>query len=249
MRKSAMMVGLKCQNCGQVAPAGDEFCSRCGRQLAVYPQPARQPAAGMASLAEASKSASNFQREVAVMFVGLVTSAFANQPPDDEDVYNLRNDALQILLRIVEKYGGIVDKFIGDGFVALFGIKLTHKNETEQAIRAALEMRAANLAWRETCQPRNDFTFQLQIGIHAGLAVTSKIGSQLWTDYRVSSQVVNLASLLEMTAKPDTTLVSAEIFQRTQTQFEFKVLAPQLIEWQPRAIQVYQLLNLKEVTN
>ena len=123
----------RCPACNTQAPGEAHFCMNCGAALDETPAPAPAP----------PSPPPEERRQVTVLFADLSGyTAFAERM-DPEAVKSLVDRALLRLGREVERYGGTVDKYIGDNVMALFGAPVAHEDDAERAVRAGLGMQAA----------------------------------------------------------------------------------------------------------
>src|SRR6266542_6236040 len=131
----------RCPACGTVAPTEAKFCMACGTVLegaapvAAAPEPERAPVAVEAPPEE--------RRRVTVLFADLSGYTAVAERMDPEAVKSLVDRSLRRLGQEVERYGGIVDKYIGDNVMALFGAPIAHEDDAERAVRAGLGMQDA----------------------------------------------------------------------------------------------------------
>jgi adenylate cyclase len=143
-------------------------------------------------LAEGAGKESDIRR-VAVMFVDFRSfTAGARQRPPQEVVERL-DGAFAILVDILDRHGGIVNKFLGDGFLALFGAPIETPDAAQHAVAAAREMLAAN----DRVNKETSWPLRIGIGIHFGEVVAGNIGSPRRKEYTVIGDTVNFASRLE----------------------------------------------------
>ncbi|NVO56759.1 tetratricopeptide repeat protein [Rhodobacteraceae bacterium B1Z28] len=143
------------------------------------------------------------RRQVTVMFADLTGFTKLSSELDAEDMHALLNDFFSKVDSIVEKYGGRIDKHIGDAVMAVFGAPISHTNDTERAARAGLDIHEA----LQTLTP----PLSCHIGIASGQVIASTTGSQAHTEYTVTGDGVNLASRLTDISTPGETLVSHDI--------------------------------------
>jgi adenylate cyclase len=101
--------------------------------------------------------------------------------------------AFTVLVEIIDRNGGIVNKFLGDGFLALFGAPLDDPDAARRAVTAAREMLAAI----EQHNVRSDWPLRIGIGLHLGHVVAGNVGSPRRKEYTVIGDTVNLASRIE----------------------------------------------------
>ncbi len=258
----AASLGQNCQACGQTVPAGNRFCGQCGTRV---PLNGHEPSENGARQLETLQSLRSTmptslarkidttwadilgeRREVTVVFVDVNNFTAAAHDLDSEDTFLLIDEAMRLLVDVVYKYEGTVDKFTGDGLMALFGAPVAHENDPERAVRAALEMQAALRPLQDRIKREFGIDFQVRIGINTGLVVAGKVGSDLHMEYTVIGDTVNLASRLQTAAEPGTILVSFSTYQRTRPLFQFKTLPSLVIKGLPEPIQAFQPLGLRE---
>lgn len=132
-------------------------------------------------------------RRVAVMFVDFRSFTAAAQLRSPQEVVDRLDGAFAVLVDIVDRHDGIVNKFLGDGFLALFGAPIDDPNAAHNAVAAAREMLVAMARDNEA----NSWALRIGIGIHAGDVVAGNIGSPRRKEYTVIGDTVNLASRIE----------------------------------------------------
>ncbi len=143
------------------------------------------------------------KRQVTVMFADLTGFTRLTSELDAEDMHALLNAFFAKVDHVVEKFGGRIDKHIGDAVMAVFGAPISHTNDTERAARAALEIHAV--------LPSLNPPVSCHIGIASGQVIASTTGSQAHTEYTVTGDGVNLASRITDMAVPGETFVSHDI--------------------------------------
>ncbi|MDX1522035.1 MAG: adenylate/guanylate cyclase domain-containing protein, partial [Anaerolineae bacterium] len=249
-------LGASCPSCQQPVATGSKFCGQCGSPVSAsaptpsmanglpHPLPAKTPAALAQKIRAASVKNHGERREVTVLFLDVTNFTAAAHQLDSEDVYLLMDETMSLLVEVVHKFEGTIDKFTGDGLMALFGVPIAHENDPERAIRAALEMQQVLQPLQRRIAQTYGFDFQTRIGINTGLAIAGNLGSNSHTEYTVIGDTVNLAARLETAAEPGTVLVSAETFQRTQPLFNFAARPLITVKGIPDPIQTYRPLNV-----
>lgn len=162
------------------------------------------------------RSLRSTRRDVTVLFADIRDfTAFAerHQP---EQVVDVLNEYLEVLVRITFEHQGTLDKFLGDGLLALFGTPLEQPDHSQRAVQAALAMQGAvrqlNLERQERGQP----TLQMGIGINAGTAIVGNIGSEKRMEYTVVGDMVNVAQRLQALAHGGDVLIGASILPVVQ---------------------------------
>jgi class 3 adenylate cyclase/tetratricopeptide (TPR) repeat protein len=170
------MIG--CPDCGQENPAGARFCNSCGRPLGDAVVPLRE-----------------VRKTVSVVFCDVVGSTELGERHDPEVLRGMMERFYAAVRAPVERYGGTVEKVIGDALVAVFGIPVVHEDDALRAVRAAVEMRDAVGKAGE---------LSARIGVNTGdvLARDPTEGESL-----VVGDAVNVAARLEQLAAPGEVLV------------------------------------------
>ena len=132
-------------------------------------------------------------RSVCVMFVDIRSFTTAARTRTPAEVVERLDDVFEILVEIVDRHNGIVNKFLGDGLLAIFGAPIDDPLEAANAVAAAREM----LMSIDASNVGHSWPIRLGIGIHIGQAVAGTVGSQRRKEYTVIGDTVNLASRLE----------------------------------------------------
>ncbi|REG36453.1 class 3 adenylate cyclase [Archangium gephyra] len=154
------------------------------------------------------------RREVTILFADVVgfTKLSESQPP--EIIVALLNELFTFATEIIQRRGGIIDKFIGDCVMAVWGSPQSHSDDALRAVQAAEDLRrwldVGNRRWRA----RWGIEIQLAIGIHTGPAVAGNVGSEKRMEYTVIGDTVNVAARIESMAQPGQILVSEATRER-----------------------------------
>ncbi|MHC2252126.1 adenylate cyclase [Bradyrhizobium embrapense] len=143
-------------------------------------------------MAEGATTASDIRR-VAVMFVDFRSFTAGARSRSPQEVVDRLDGAFAVLVEILDRHGGIVNKFLGDGFLALFGAPFETVDAAHQAVAAAREMLDAN----ERTNASSSWPLRIGIGIHIGEVVAGSIGSPRRKEYTVIGDTVNFAARLE----------------------------------------------------
>ena len=175
-------LAIACPACGFANEAGERFCGGCGGALV----------AAAASLPGVAPGDDAERRPITVLFADLCGYTRLSARLDPEDVHALLECYFGAVDGIVDRFGGRVDKHIGDAVMAIFGAPVAHGDEPSRAVRAAA---AIQLAMPELGAPFGE-TLAAHIGIAAGEVVASGVGSGEHRAYTVIGPSVNLASRL-----------------------------------------------------
>jgi adenylate cyclase len=152
-------------------------------------------------LVSSGESSKTWKGRATVLFSDIrdFTAISETMPP--EAVVRMLNEYFGLMVEIVFKYKGTLDKFIGDAMLVVFGAPVRIDNSEDTAVSAALEMLSAleNLNGRKTA--RGEEPIRIGIGIHTGEIIAGNIGSTQRTDFTVIGDTVNMASRLESATK------------------------------------------------
>jgi len=149
------------------------------------------------------------RREVTVLFSDVCGFTRLSESLPPETVVALLNELFTFATEIIHRRGGIIDKFIGDSVMAVWGTPESGPDDARQAVEAATELRrwveTGNRRWRQ----KWGVEVQLAMGIHTGTVVAGNLGSEKRMEYTVIGDTVNVAARLESMAQPGQILVSS----------------------------------------
>ena len=147
-------------------------------------------------------------REVTVLFADVCGFTQILEKVAPEKTVALLNELFTVATEIIQKQGGIVDKFVGDAVMAVWGAPENRPDDAQRAVRAADDLRrwvgTANRRWRQ----HYGVEIALAFGLNTGPAVAGNIGSEKRMEYTVIGEVVNVAARLETMAQPGQILMS-----------------------------------------
>ncbi len=190
---------MTCSSCGSDVPAGGRFCPNCGTSQA---------------------SGDEERRVVTALFADLVGFTTLSEHLDPEEVKHLVDRCFERLARDITTFGGVVDKILGDGVVALFGAPVAHEDDAERAVRAGLRMQQSLVALSRDL----DVEIQMRIGINTGEVLVGL--SSAGGDYTAMGDVMNAASRLETSADPGQVLVGPATHAATSEAISYRHIGP-----------------------
>ena len=167
-------------------------------------------------------------------------------PP--RSLINILNAYMTRMCLIIDNTHGVVDKFIGDAIMALYGAPVPLDDHAVKAIEAALAMKEDLSSWNKEREENNLPIFEIGIGIHTGLVYTGNMGAENRLNYTAIGSNVNQASRICSIAKPMQILISKETLQAPHVQEKFQVqkLDPILLKGIQIPIQLYEVLAYKK---
>lgn len=185
-------------------------------------------------------------RVLTVLFSDIRGFTTISEQMEPQDVVSLLNEYLEVMTRVVFKYDGTLDKYVGDEIMAIFGAPL---NQTDHAYRACLtalemmkELKQLNLRLQSQGKPQ----LNIGIGINTGKMVVGNIGSELKKDYTVIGDNVNLGARLEGTNKEFGTniIISEFTYQLIISQIKVRELGNVIVKGKQKPVRIYELVGL-----
>ncbi|GCE27005.1 hypothetical protein KDA_24890 [Dictyobacter alpinus] len=184
------------------------------------------------------------------MFADITGSTPLADRLDPEDMRAILTGYFNLMTAQIRKHDGTVEKYIGDAVMAVFGTPITHEDDPDRAIRAALDMQAALTVFNEQRLERDpDATrLQMRIGINTGeVAATGSTATQ-HQDFLITGDAVNIAARLQQMATPDTILVGERTYHSSREVFDFKAIAPLHLKGKSEPISGYVVQGLRQST-
>ena len=193
-----------CPTCGQDNPAIARFCLNCGRALGGRREPTAEE-----------------RKVVTVLFCDLVGFTATSENADPEDVRDRLRPYHERVRLEIERFGGTVEKFIGDAVMAVWGAPVAHEDDPERGVRTGLDiLRAID----ELNQQQPNLHLTVRIGINSGEAMVSLRDPVVEQEAMVAGDVVNTAARLETSAPPGSVVVGEATYRVTKDLFDYEEL-------------------------
>jgi len=196
-------------------------------------------------LAELSPDAAVEQqrKQVTILFMDVVSSTRLMRALDPEESLAIMDTALQNMAAPVKVHGGKVTRFMGDGFLAVFGLPKALENDPEMAVRAGLGILETALVIAQDLEEKHHLEgFQVRIGVNTGLVVA---GGVTEAESTMMGAAVNLAARLESVAPPGGLLISQYTYQHVRGNFDLDPGKSIRMKGFPEPVQVYQVKRAK----
>jgi class 3 adenylate cyclase len=203
---------VTCPSCGQENPEGFRMCGMCGAALTPTAAPAREE-----------------RKVVTILFTDLVGSTARAEGLDPEDVRKTLSAYYAQLRAELERHGGTVEKFIGDAVMAIFGAPVSHEDDAERAVRAALAI-------------RDSVSEELEIrtAVHTGEALVALGARAVEGEGMVSGDVVNTAARLQGAAPINGILVGEGTYRATRHVIEYREAPPVEAKGKAEPVKVWE---------
>jgi class 3 adenylate cyclase/predicted ATPase len=218
-----------CTNCGVALPAGAKFCSECGTRTETSEVTGTRPG----SPQERPATPVAERRLVSIVFADLVGFTTLAEGRDAEETRDLLSRYFDLAREIIERYGGTVEKFIGDAVMAVWGAPVAHENDSERAVRAALDLVSGIPT--------------LAAGLEARAAVlTGETAVTLGATNQgiVAGDLVNTASRLQSVAPSGTVLVDEVTQRATNAAIVFEPVGDKQLKGKVAPVAAYRALRV-----
>jgi class 3 adenylate cyclase/tetratricopeptide (TPR) repeat protein len=215
-----------CPSCGADNPNGARFCSDCGAALRPEPEESR----------------GEERRVVTILFVDLVGFTERSDRADPEDVRRTLLPFHATVKENLERFGGTLDKFIGDAVMGVFGAPVAHEDDPVRAVRAALRILRSIEELRRT-----DPELAVRIAVNTGEAVVS-FGRGPQVGEAVTGDVVNTASRMQSLAPKGSVVVGGTTRRALRDRFEMEPIPPATVKGKAEPLSVWRVVGEREVT-
>src|SRR5258706_9421661 len=183
-------------------------------------------------------SATHARRKlVTVLFADISGFTALSEHMDAEDVANLVNQLWARFDKIIEEFGGEIDKHIGDAVMALWGTETSREDDAERAIRAALKMQET---FKENAE---QFPISIKVGVNSGPVLLSAMGTH--GEFTAMGDTVNTASRLVESAQANEILVSHDTYQLVRGVFDVQVQTPITVKGKSEPLQTYVIQRVR----
>lgn len=221
-----------CSNCGASNEADDQFCGDCGSPLATQaPATAEEPTRARGP-AEAER------RLVSVLFADLVGFTALSEDRDAEEVRELLSKYFDLCRRLIARYGGTVEKFIGDAVMAVWGTPTAQEDDAERAVRAALELSTAVATLGAEVGAAD---LQARVGVLTGEAAVT-LGAT--GEGMVAGDLVNTASRIQSVASPGQVLVGDTTRRTTEAAIAYEDAGLHELKGKDEAAHLFRALRV-----
>ena len=221
---------LICPSCGAENADGAKFCSECGASLAQLEQRRKE------------------RKFATALFADLVGSTALAEREDPEVVQSVVGRTFDRLSEEIARYEGLLEKFMGDAVLAVFGVPRSHEDDAERAVRAALEMQAVLSELNRGFAAEGKPTLEMRIGVEAGEVLVDVERAAGRHDRMLTGDAVNTAARLETSAEPGHIVVGPGVYASTKDVIEYRELEPLALKGKAEPVPAWRALRIKART-
>jgi class 3 adenylate cyclase/tetratricopeptide (TPR) repeat protein len=218
---------LTCPRCGEENPERARFCLHCGEQLSEPTERRKE------------------RKFATALFADLVGSTSLAEREDPEVVQSVVGRAFDRLAEEIGRYEGLLEKFMGDAVLAVFGVPRSHEDDAERAVRAAMEMQAVLSELNRTFAAEGKPQLAMRIGVEAGEVLVDIERASGPRDRMLTGDAVNTAARLEAAAEPGRVLVGAGVFAATKDVIEYRELPALDLKGKSEAVAAWEALRVR----
>ena len=229
-----------CPTCGAENPTDAKFCMECGTELGPAQTAATKTATGSREAAAPAPGATEAppeeRRHATVLFADLSGYTAAAEKMDPEAVKALVDRTLRRLGEEIERFGGTIDKFIGDNVMGVFGAPVAHEDDPDRAVRAGIAMQDAMTEANQDSEEREGVSFSLRVGINSGEVMAGAVGDR----YTVMGDAVNVAARLQAAGRPNSVTVGESTYRSTRETIHYERLEPLTLKGKEEPVPAWE---------
>lgn len=187
-------------------------------------------------------------KDVVVFFSDIRGFTAFSEKRSPEEVVAMLNEYFAVMVGIINKHGGVVDKFIGDAIMAIWGAPKGSDRDPHNALRACIEMRRGLNELNEKRIARGENPLMIGMGLHAGKAISGTIGSDERMEYTVIGNTVNTASRIEASTKAfgADLLVTDDVIAHVGNEFVVDYAGAAEVKGRSEALKMYKVRGYME---
>ena len=179
------------------------------------------------------------RRVVSVLFCDVVGSTAAAEVSDPEDVQARLGRFHRLVRGVVERFGGVVEKFVGDAVLAVFGAPVAHDDDAERAVRAGLGI------LESVADLDGEWVVRVRVGVNTGEAVVDLAARPEFGQAYVTGDVINTAARIQSAAPPDAVVVGEATWRATDRVFVYEPLEPVAAKGKATAVGLWRAVSAR----
>ena len=216
-----------CPRCGEENPERARFCLRCGEPL------------------EATEPGRQERKFATALFADLVGSTALAEHEDPEVVQAVVGRAFDRLAEEVTRHEGLLEKFMGDAILAVFGVPRAHEDDAERAVNAGMEMQAVLSELNREFEAEGKPQLAMRIGVEAGEVLVDVERASGPRDRMLTGDAVNVAARLQSAADPGRVIVGPTAHEATRAVIEYRELTPLTLKGKAEPVPAWDALRVR----
>jgi predicted ATPase/class 3 adenylate cyclase len=217
----------RCPGCGEENPDRFRLCGYCGTVLVAAQPPPQE----------------EVRKTVTIVFCDLKDSTALGDRLDSEALRDVLALYFSSMKPVLEGHGGLIEKYIGDAIMAVFGLPRMHEDDAQRAVRAAARMREALAELNVTLRADFGVTLQNRTGVNTGEVVTGDTGA---SQRLATGDTVNVAARLEQAAPAGEILIGESTYRLVRDAVEVVPVGPLTLKGKPEPVLAYRLISVTE---
>jgi class 3 adenylate cyclase/tetratricopeptide (TPR) repeat protein len=214
-----------CTQCGTENPEVAKFCLACGTPIVAAPPP------------------QEFRKIVTIVFSDLKGSTAMGEKLDSESLREVMTRYFDAMSAELEKHGGVVEKFIGDAIMAVFGLPKLHEDDALRAVRAAFDMQKAQAVLNDELERHWGVRLTVRTGVNTGEVVS---GDPTTGQRLVTGDAVNVAARLEQAAGAQEVLLGDLTYRLVRDYVDVEEVEPLELKGKSEPVPAYRLVGVRE---
>ena len=235
-RQCGAEIATTCPDCGTEVEPGDQFCDACGHGLTATTPSTKPPS-------PAAVAVGGEKKQITVLFADVAGSMDLQERLDAEVWAAIMGRFVSILAEGVRRFGGTVDKFTGDGIMALFGAPVAQEDHARRACHAAWELTKAIGEYSEELRKDQGVELHVRLGLNSGEVVVGRVGDDVTIDPTALGHTVGLAQRMEAMAEPGQVYLTGATAQLVTGYFELQNLGATEVKGAHEPIHVCSLVG------
>lgn len=183
--------------------------------------------------------------EITLLFSDIRGFTSMSESAEPQEIVRMLNEYFELMVDVIFKYEGTLDKFVGDEVIALFGAPVAMQNAETKAVQCALDMMRVLSEWNRTRAAEGQNEINIGIGINTGTVVTGAIGSSRALQYTAIGDAVNTASRLCSVAQAGQIILSEATYRKVQDAVAAVPLPPVRVKGKADELRVYNAVGLR----
>ena len=184
--------------------------------------------------------------EITMLFSDIRGFTSMSESREPQEIVRMLNEYFELMVDVIFKYEGTLDKFVGDEVIALFGAPVAMQNAEFKAVQCALDMMRVLSEWNRTRAAEGQNEINIGIGINTGIVVTGAIGSSRALQYTAIGDAVNTASRLCNIAQAGQVILSEATYRKVQDVVAAVPLPPVRVKGKADELRVYNAVGLRD---